>query len=379
MEALRVQNLALRSERDAALQEAREANAAAVSTAKSHAGELLAQGSGLDRRVLFDDAWHAAHPSAAHHLYGFDDWSTTKDMMFVLFLLEPPIFDTTKPIAHHHITDFEQALLTKMRFHIGYANPNHPYSLQPRILTHTSPPPPPPPSYTHHTLALICGRDRSTITPYIQTWAPKWGEAGEDISILDITGDFLDATCPQSYKDQGLLNVGAVPDGKDFAIEVPRTHTLLSRSSYSDKIHHSAARCISWSAPSGLSFEHTDPFFGRPSEPSLVELWGPRLAKVPPNYSMLSDRGFAGTAHLYPHFNAQLTPNFLAGRPQFTVDEIRSDYDLCKLRYTCEVDFSRVTLESGLKDTIRYEFFPIITPMVHWGHANVNLRAPLQT
>lgn len=241
-----------------------------------------------------------------------------------------------------------------------------------------SPSNPNPSRYTHQTLGLICGRAESSITNYIRKWSPLWGEAGEDLSILDITAEFLDHTCPQSYKDQGLDKISAVPDGKDFAIETPRTHTLVSRAAYSDKIHHSAVRCISWSSPTALSFEHTNCFLARATEPALVELWGPRLKKCPALYPMLSDRGFAGTAHHYPNFNAQLTPNFLAGRPQFTEAEISSDHSICSLRYTCEVDFSRVTLEAGLKDTIPYSFFPILDDMNHWGHANVNLRAPLQ-
>ena len=176
--------------------------------------------------------------------------------------------------------------------------------------------------FSHQVLGLIAGRDRSTISPYIRHWARKWGEAGEDLSILEITAEFLDATCPESYKRQGLTKICAVPDGKDFSIETPRTHTLLTRSAWSDKIHHSAVRIISWSTPTALSFEHTDGYLARATEPTLVELWSPRLKKCPPGYDMLSDRGFAKTARLYPNLNGQLTPHFLAGRPQFTAGSL---------------------------------------------------------
>ena len=67
---------------------------------------------------------------------------------------------------------------------------------------------------------------------------------------------------------------------------------------------------------------------------------------------MLADRGFAGTAHFHPNFNAHLTPKFLQGWDQFTSEEFQSDYGICKLRYTCEVAFSRVTIGAGLQDFV---------------------------
>lgn len=231
--------------------------------------------------------------------------------------------------------------------------------------------------YPQATLALIWGRSQSAISRYLDEWMGKWGEAGEDLSILDINADFLEATCPEKYKAQGLTNVALLPDGKDFMTEVPRAHTMVTRSSWSDKVHHSAVRCISWSTPSGLSVEHTDLFLARCTEKRLVELWGPRLKKCPAGWVMLSDRGFQNTAHLYPNFNAQLTPSFLAGRLQFDKEEVSKDYEICKLRYTCEVDFSRVVEEAGLRDVIPYHFFRYLDAMNHWGHANVNLGAPL--
>ena len=125
-------------------------------------------------------------------------------------------------------------------------------------------------------------------------------------------------------------------------------------------------------------FEHTDLFFARVSEGKLVELWGPRLKKCPPNWSMLSDRGFARTAHYYPNVNAQLTPSFLEGRDRFTAQEVQSDYETCKLRYTCEVAFSRVTSEACLRDVIPYDFFSSLNAICHWAHAHANLYGELQ-
>jgi hypothetical protein len=107
----------------------------------------------------------------------------------------------------------------------------------------------------------------------------------------------------------------------------------------------------------GLSFEHTDLFLARVSENALVDLWGPRLKKCPKGWSMLSDRGFWNTARFYPNINRQLTPKFLSGRQQFSAEEVSVDRTICKLRYTCEVAFSRVTDTSGHKDVISDDFF----------------------
>ena len=53
---------------------------------------------------------------------------------------------------------------------------------------------------------------------------------------MPISEAFLEATCPQSYKDAGLGKVCAVPDGKDFMIWTPRSNTVLTRAAYSDKV-----------------------------------------------------------------------------------------------------------------------------------------------
>ena len=227
-------------------------------------------------------------------------------------------------------------------------------------------------------MGAMWGRERTTIGRYVDEWADRWGEAGESFSILPITEEDIIALCPKSYKEQGLDKVGAVPDGKDFMIDVPRITPLLTRASHSSKTHHASTRCISWSLPNGTSFEHTDQYMAKASEKALVELWGPRLHKVPAGYSMLSDRGFAGTERYYPNLNQQITPKFLAGRKQFTCGDVSDDRRICQLRYTCEVCFARVTSETSLKDVIPYPIIKHLDAISHWGHATVNLGAPLQ-
>ena len=92
---------------------------------------------------------------------------------------------------------------------------------------------------------------------------------------------------------------------------------------------------------------------------------------------MLSDRGFFDTARFYPNMNHQKTPELLSGRDQFTTDEVSADRRICKLRYTCEVAFSRVKKTKGLRDVISNDFFYLLDAMNDWRHATVNLDSPL--
>ena len=304
---------------------------------------------GLTRASILSRDWHNENPRAANHLFGFRSW---KDLVYTFHAL----FDVLPPDPKVGITPetklslFEQYLVGFLRIHTGM---------------------------TIRIIAMIYGRNNGHVGRLINKAVKKIGSAGKDLSILDITPAYLKATCPQKYKDEGLDMCCAVPDGKDFMIYTTRKNTLFARASYSDKVHHSACRCISWSTPMGLSFEHTDLFLGRASEKKLVELWGPRLKKCPRGWFMLSDRGFFDTARFYPNMNHQKTPKFLSGRDQFTAGEVSVDRRICKLRYTCEVAFARVTKTRGLRDVISNDFFSLIDAMNHWGHATINLDKPL--
>jgi hypothetical protein len=82
-----------------------------------------------------------------------------------------------------------------------------------------------------------------------------------------------------------------------------------------------------------------------------------RLAKIPPGYSNLADRGFASCAMYYPNLNAQITPHFLAGHEQFHQEEISADRLKCQVRYTSETYFSWVTDTTALRDRISFSLF----------------------
>ena len=160
-------------------------------------------------------------------------------------------------------------------------------------------------------------------------------------------------------------------------VHTTRSNTLFTRASFSDKVHHSAIRCISWSTLEGLSFEHTCLFLAQVSGKGLVDLWASRLRKCPQGWFMLSDRGFFETSCYYPNIDHQKTPKFLSKRHQFTEGDVLADRIIFKLRYAYEVAFSRVTKTERLTDVISHEFVHLLDAMNKWGHATINLDKPL--
>ena len=101
--------------------------------------------------------------------------------------------------------------------------------------------------------------------------------------------------------------------------------------------------------------------------------------KIPAGRTVLADRGFSKDAFLYPNFNIHLTPSFLAGREQFTSTKVQEDRRKCEVRYTSETAFSCMTKTNGLRDSIPRSLFAIMDDMSDWGHAYINLCAPMQT
>jgi DDE superfamily endonuclease len=103
-----------------------------------------------------------------------------------------------------------------------------------------------------------------------------------------------------------------------------------------------------------------------------------RLAKFPPGWIILADRGFAGNCYMYPNLNHHITPHFLSGRAQFESEEIATDREICQRRYTCEVAFARFTDIKALRDVVPYQYNGILSSIVQWGHAYNNLQQPLK-
>jgi hypothetical protein len=327
--------------------------AAATPTVQTFEDYLIEHG-GLNRHNIVNPKWHKKHPTAAKHLFGFN---TYKETLATLWSLWPEeLTADIKKLKSHKLqlnppptSTLEKVLVARMKMRRFY---------------------------TDETLARMFGRGLTSIERYLNEWMPKFGAAGRLWSTFDIGVDYIEATYPEAFTAAGLQNIGALPDGKDMMTDTPRQNSAITRAFFSDKVHHSAVRWINWMTPEGLSFEHSDLILSRASEKAIVRLWGPRMAKLDAILRMLSDRGFAETAGSYPNFNAQLTPKFLTGRPQFTAGEVSGDRIVCSLRYTVEVGFSRLTNEACLKDVVPRSFFNHLQDACHWGHAMINLGLP---
>ena len=500
-------------------------------TVKSHNRDtVLKYSSGLQRSTILSDAWHVSNPSMSHHLLGFVTFEEYKVYCRCIF---PDLVLLSGQMQSDVITEWEKCTMVKIRMRRGT---------------------------TYEMIGAIWSRNRSSIGIYVKDWAAKWEIAGSYLSDLDLTQEYLDAERPQIFRDAEQDKVAILVDGKDFMIDDPKKNSAMKKACWSDKVHHAAARIITWSTPSGLTVEHTPLFMGRATESAIVSLWGSyhatvpltqvpdirtppllyiknekyeercpvlrsvvkegrnqgqerdydsgddadmveiddvlaegrpevesnsppihltdrgqgfllrmrereseekpckkysvtaviecnnlllragpnqsstmkkdqlniheslhiaysegklrkcqlsyylnemrplrlqmlrhlngeagvdvpptvhtKLAKIPVGSTVLADRGFYFDAPSYPNVNAQVTPHFLTGREQFESSEIICDLVTCRLRWSSEAVFSRVTDHNALTDVIPYSYFSIMGAMIEWGHAHANLMQP---
>ena len=97
-------------------------------------------------------------------------------------------------------------------------------------------------------------------------WSVKWGRAAENMI----------------FSDANQREVAVLVDGKDFMINDPKKNSAIKRATWSDKVHHTAGRLITWSTPAGLTVEVTPFYLGRATESAIVALWGSHYGIVPP-------------------------------------------------------------------------------------------------
>ena len=193
---------------------------------------------GLCRYNLCSPDWHSANPGAAKELFGFHTWEETQ---YHIWAFWPNLRAPDRTVGRSYdpaskLTPFEMCLVTKMRIHR---------------------------SFTYESLAVMWEKTKSAISKHIRKWAPQWGEVGEMMSILHVSPEYLRHSLPRNFRGSGLEKVMGLADGKDYLCETDRSHSAVSRAMQSNKMHASAFRCITWSTPSGLTFEHTDLFFAR--------------------------------------------------------------------------------------------------------------------
>lgn len=216
--------------------------------------EFIQRYGGLCRITIFDDDWHKQNTDAAHLLWGFRTYEETKQYVRDLFVdvkvVQPRAkmtsTDSPSKFELDSLSPFEKCLLTRLFFR--------------REL---------PEGF----IGLIFGRHRTRIGRILREWAPRWGKAGEQLSVLDISEEYLDAEEPDRSYKVGVRKVVNV-DGTDIKIDEKRSDLTANRSTYGAKNANHSACGITWSTAGGLSFEHTPLFGARASEKALFQFWG---------------------------------------------------------------------------------------------------------
>ena len=131
-------------------------------------------------------------------------------------------------------------------------------------------------------MAMFIDRDRTTVGEIIKQWAQRWANVGMDLSILDITDDYLTKEVPDRNIDLGKSELVFV-DGKDYLCAPKRSDTTIEKAQFSSKNEKTAARDLTFSTPAGLVCEESPLFCGRGGERQIIE-WmgslGPKTASI---------------------------------------------------------------------------------------------------
>ena len=192
--------------------------------------------------------WHESHPKFVPYWLGFISYSEFTIYHQCLW----PDISTVVDVKDGYITEFEKSIITKMFFRKG---------LEFELIGH------------------IWGR--SNIGRYVKSWAPLWGEAGANLSILDINESILRSLTPEDFINGCTDKVCGLVDGKDFKTETIRTHSGITRAGHSNKVNCSALRVLSWVLNNGLNVERSEPYLGRASETHIVQVLGSHSGEVP--------------------------------------------------------------------------------------------------
>ena len=115
---------------------------------------------------------------------------------------------------------------------------------------------------------------RHSIAHHVHEWLHMCAKFGEHLHMTQMPYGYYEKELPTFYIENNLSNITHLCDGKDTIIETVRKDDSLKRRILSYKTNYSSCRCINFTTPMGLSFEHTRPSGARVSEQSLVQWWG---------------------------------------------------------------------------------------------------------
>ncbi len=101
-----------------------------------------------------------------------------------------------------------------------------------------------------------------------------------------------------------------------------------------------------------------------------------RLMKYPASVAAMGDRGYYKVSINFPNMNRVLHPSFLQGRSQFEYEDVFKDLDIKRERWVQEQVISHILKCKILSNTIKYEDFRLISPMVSFAMGVANFSKP---
>ena len=120
----------------------------------------------------------------------------------------------------------------------------------------------------------MTGVSRKAMSKALKKLVPMWGTFGSYLSMLPMNHGYYEKELPEEHKENNLMNIAHLVDGKDIIIETMRNNDSLKRRIRSEKVHESAARTLNFSTPMGLSFEHARAVGARASEKKISSMVG---------------------------------------------------------------------------------------------------------
>ena len=115
-------------------------------------------------------------------------------------------------------------------------------------------------------MAMFIDRDRMTVGEIIKQWAQRWANVEMDLSILDITDDYLTKAVPDRNIDLGKSEL--------YICAPKRSDTTIEKAQFSSKNEKTAARDLTFSTPAGLVCEESPLFCRRGGERQIIEWMG---------------------------------------------------------------------------------------------------------
>ena len=176
----------------------------------------VVESTGLNGLLLTSAQWHKENPKACKQYFLFPTFDELKAYLGAFWpsdfgdsVAENERFASSLP--GKKLTKFEKCLITMMRLN---GSGERLFDLQ-----------------------IIWNRSQKSIRRAIQHWAPRIGEMGNILSILDIPERYLSVSCPHDYKEAKFMNVAALVDGKVIMNGENRKSSVHKRASYSDKVN----------------------------------------------------------------------------------------------------------------------------------------------